>query len=95
MTQKGDTKRLPSVSITPKLMIYRDTAYLKHVRFCVAIRRLRLYTQEMKTVSLLSSRHNSLYIGGSGNILGLEIRLLYIDQPSAVFTVHLDTPLLV
>ena len=48
----------------------------------------------MKTISLLSSRHNSLYIGGSGNNLGLEIRLLYIDQPSDVFTVNLDMPLL-
>ena len=29
ITQKGDTERLPSVSITPKSMTYRDAAYLK------------------------------------------------------------------
>ena len=29
ITQKGDTERLPSVSITLKSITYRDTAYLK------------------------------------------------------------------
>ena len=34
VTKEGNTKRFPSVSITPTSMIYRDNAYLK--RFYVS-----------------------------------------------------------